>query len=290
MHTSPALHNVVCSLLLLITSAAHGQDTAQVSAALEKLKPGVEAEEQLEALQSIATSLDPRIPAACLPMLHSPGASVQRNAARAIGSRWWQIPPKEVSTYVEALKAHQRSEYDQLANMARRGIGLLERNYTGDMFSRSKSKDWVIYERHGKPCLIDTHNHTEELLGPEAPATFMPAYGNTDLARDCHWHPKKEMVALAMLDGRHTSELWIWRQPGGIVQLDPAQVYKVLQPAGTEFGIVFFSEFKEWHSSALDFEVQYTVKKGDDSIDRRAMVRWDAKTSQLQVLSDKIEQ
>lgn len=33
------------------------------------------------------------------------------------------------------------------------------------VFSRSPSKRWVIDERHGKPCLIDTRTSTEEWLG-----------------------------------------------------------------------------------------------------------------------------
>jgi hypothetical protein len=57
--------------------------------------------------------------------------------------------------------------------MSRRGIALLKRTYDNDMFSRSKNRRWVIYERYGKPCLIDTRNHTEELLGCEVEGKFL---------------------------------------------------------------------------------------------------------------------
>jgi hypothetical protein len=89
------------------------------------LKPGTKT--QWEAIYTIAKSLDPRIPAACLPMLQSSYTAVQRNAARAIGSRWWQIPQDQLSTCVQALKMNLRSKDEQLVNMTRRAIGLLSK-------------------------------------------------------------------------------------------------------------------------------------------------------------------
>jgi len=108
----------------------------------------------MEALNSLATSLDPRIPDACLPLLKSPGMSIRRKAARAIGSRWQQIPKERGQTFVDALKVNLNSDERALVNMSRRGIGLLQRTYDNDMFSRSKNGRWVVYERYGKPCLI----------------------------------------------------------------------------------------------------------------------------------------
>ena len=177
--------------------ALNGQDQAKVTTALQQLKPG--AKTQWEAIYTIANSLDPRIPAACLPMLQSSYTAVQRNAARAIGSRWWQIPQDQLSTYVQALKMNLRSKDEQLVNMTRRAIGLLTRTYDGDMFSRGPSGRWVIYERHGKPCVIDTRNHMEELLGAGLEGTFCPSYYNEPLTGYCLWHPKEDMVALSII-------------------------------------------------------------------------------------------
>ena len=85
------------------------QDERQVTALLRDLKVEADPVSQIEALRSLATSVDPRIPAACLPLLQSPGSSIQRNAARAIGSRWHQIAKNELATYTQALKAKLES-------------------------------------------------------------------------------------------------------------------------------------------------------------------------------------
>lgn len=41
------------------------------------------------AMDKLQTSLDPRLPDACLAVLEKDGSSIRRRAARAIGSRWW---------------------------------------------------------------------------------------------------------------------------------------------------------------------------------------------------------
>src|SRR5439155_14491518 len=114
---------------------------------------------------------------------------------RAIGSRWWQIPKERVVDFVEALKRDEDSEYvnalkrdedDEWVtemNMVSRALGLLNRDYKDHMFARSANKRWVIYERRGLPCLIDTHTETEELLGwsPNDKAWLNPAWANSAL-------------------------------------------------------------------------------------------------------------
>jgi hypothetical protein len=49
-------------------------------------------ETRYAAMRGLQTSLDPRIPEACLPVLQMEGDSIRRLAARAIGSRWQGIP------------------------------------------------------------------------------------------------------------------------------------------------------------------------------------------------------
>jgi hypothetical protein len=203
------------SFLLLGSPALPAQDEEQAFAARmlrQMASPDLDA--QMEGLDALATSLDPRIPDACLPLLKSGGTSIRRKAARAIGSRWHQIPKERVAVFVEALRVNLKDEDSGLANMSRRGIALLKRTYDNDMFSRSKNRRWVVYERRGKPCLIDTRNHSEELLGSDTEGKFYPAYGNEPVAPSCFWHPKKEMVAMEILIFRWPREIWVWRHEG----------------------------------------------------------------------------
>jgi len=273
--------------------ALNGQDQAKVTTALQQLKPG--AKTQWEAIYTIANSLDPRIPAACLPMLQSSYTAVQRNAARAIGSRWWQIPQDQLSTYVQALKMNLRSKDEQLVNMTRRGIGLLTRTYDGDMFSRSTSGRWVIYERHGKPCLIDTRNHMEKLLGAGLEGTFSPSYSNEPLTRSCLWHPKEDMVALSILTFHGPSPLWVWRPAGGVRSFGFPELMTVLKHANmkvSERSPYYYVEFKEWKGADLDFTVEYDfvgVEDGERSIylSHTALLRWESATDSVRFLADK---
>jgi len=279
-------------VLVLVMAAGWlpAQDTAQVNSLLRQLKAGSDAEKQLEALHSLATSLDPRIPAACLPLLQSPGASVQRNAARAIGSRWWQIPREQLAAYVEALKKNSGSPDPQVGNMTRRGIGLLTRKYGHAIFSRSTSKRWVLYERHGKPCVIDTRDHTEELLGADIEVKFLPAYSNGLLTEYCHWHPKQDLVALDVLIFRRPRLLWVWRPEGGLRTFGVVELTRLLKPAQAGHAIQSIQsvDFKQWKGADLEFTAGYLLRKADDSEDRTALLRWESATNTLRVQSDSL--
>ena len=279
-------------VLVLVMAAGRltAQDTAQVDSLLRQLKAGADAEKQLEALRFLATSLDPRIPAACLPLLQSPGASVRRNAARAIGSRWWQISRDQLAVCVEGLKRNLGSPDVQVGNMTRRGIGLLTRKYDDAIFSRSRSKRWVIYERHGKPCVIDTRDHSEELLGADAEANFLPAYGNALLTEYCHWHPKQDLVALDVLIFRRPRLLWVWRPGAGLRSFGIEEITKLLKPAGAGQAVhqVQRLDFKRWKGADLEFTAGYFLSEGkaDESEDRTALLRWESATDTLRVQSD----
>ena len=270
--------------------ALNGQDQAKVTTALQQLKPGTKT--QWEAIYTIANSLDPRIPAACLPMLQSSYTAVQRNAARAIGSRWWQIPQDQLSTYVQALKMNLRSKDEQLVNMTRRGIGLLTRTYDGDMFSRSTSGRWVIYERHGKPCVIDTQNHTEQLLGAGLWGTFTPSYSNESVTRSCLWHPKEDLVALTMLTFHGSSPLWVWRPAGGVRSLRFPELKTVLKNANIEVSEqnqYYYVDFKEWKGVDLDFTVGCSVGgAGEELRGLNALLRWESATDTVRFIADKL--
>ena len=209
---------------------AQEPDAAAVERHLSQVRSS-DADARVEALRALLTSLDPRIPEAMLPLLSDEGNSVRRLAARAIGSRWWQIPQHRVPEFTAALKRNADSEFEDEQNMVARAVGLLNRDYAGKMFSRSPNKRWVIYERRGLPCLIDTETGTEELLGwtdQERPGWLAPAWGNGPLDDSAIWHPRAEAVALAMLLNRKESAAWVWKHGTGLRQLETEKVVKAL--------------------------------------------------------------
>jgi hypothetical protein len=220
-------------------------------------------------MRQLGTSNDPRLPDACLPVLKKEGNSIRRLAARAIGSQWHQIPKDRVPVFTAALNAQLESDHDGLKNMARRGIALLNRNYDSAMVSRSANKRWVIYERHGLPCLIDTGNETEELLGFGTEAKFRPAYQNEEVAPAAVWHPEKEMVALEIIEDRRHSTIWVWEHKKGLRQFQHEDALKALGIANESagFGIFFLSSIVGWKPEGLEFSVSFSVKRNGEYID-----------------------
>lgn len=280
--------HVFLAASLLFVPHLRAQEEAEVTQLLKELQsPDTDA--RREAIAALQTSLDPRIPEACLPLFQMEGDSIRRLAARAVGSRWHQIPKERAPVFTAALKAQLKSEHDGLVNMARRGIALLNRNYGDAMVSRSKSKRWVIYERHGLPCLIDTKTMTEELLGHPSDAQMTCAWGNSELAPTVHWHPKKEMAAMDLLEGRKLSTIWVWIHGTGLRQLSfDAQVKALGQKEDAIAGAAgFYTEFTGWNGDSLDYSLTFAVQKGDDYLDHAATLRWNPTTGQVSVISDK---
>lgn len=292
-HTRPAPMNFRRALILLaallLRTTLPAQDEAEVTALL-KLLQSPDIETRHTAMYKLQTSLDPRIPDACLPVLEKEGDTIRRLAARAIGSRWHQIPKDRIPIFIAALKAQLKSEHDGLVNMARRGITLLDRTYRGKMISRSRSNRWVIYERRGLPCLIDTSNGTEELLGFGSEANLMAAWSNSEVAPTAIWHPKKDMVALEILQGRKLSTVWAWSHGRKLRMFNETEIVKALgHPESAIVGSSgFFTSAPEWSGDSLRFTVSFTLKKGDDYIDHEAKLHWDSAKDSLHVTSDKI--
>ena len=226
-------------------------------------------ETRYDAMRQLGTSNDPRLPDACLSVLNKEGNSIRRLAARAIGSQWYQIPKERVPVFTAALNAQLESDDDGLKNMARRGIALLNRNYDSAMVSRSANKRWVIYERHGLPCLIDTGNETEELLGFGTEAKFRPAYQNREVAPAAVWHPEKEMVALEIIEDRRHSTIWVWEHKKGLRQFQHEDALKALGIANESagLGIFFLSSIVGWKPEGLEFSVSFSVKRDGEYID-----------------------
>jgi hypothetical protein len=278
------------SCLMLLSSASQAQEQAIATKMLKQLE-SPDLDSQMDALETLATSLDPRIPDACLPLLKSQGMSIRRKAARAIGSRWQQVPKERVKVFTDALKTNLKSGEPGLVNMSRRGIALLNRTYDNDMFSRSKNRRWVIYERHGKPCLIDTRTHTEELLGFEVEGKFFPAYGNEAIAPFCFWHPKQEMAAMETLIFRRPREIWIWRHGAGLRPIHEKEVMDLLKPTQGEIvpGAGIHMEVARWKGGSLEFKVDYTSRIEEVFVDHSALVRWDSTTDKLMALEDTVD-
>lgn len=282
---------MILALVPLAAALPAEELTSEQVTSLLKEMQSRDIETRQGAMVELQTSLDPRIPDACLPVLEMEGESIRRLAARAIGSRWHQIPAERVEVFTTALTKCLGSEHDGLVNMARRGIALLKRKYDDPMLSRSKSRRWVIYERHGSPCLIDTKTMTEELLGHDAAedyVKFSAAWGNSEVEAAAVWHPKKDMVALDIILGRKASEVWAWRHGGGLRKLKLKEVIEKLGhneetisgPAG------LYTEIQGWKGDALEFTLSYATTKGDDLIDHVATLRWDASKDVLSVISN----
>ncbi|HUE40730.1 MAG TPA: HEAT repeat domain-containing protein, partial [Chthoniobacterales bacterium] len=124
--------------LVVVAFLLSGSATNPADIYLPQLKDK-DPDVRIAALRELLTSLDFRIPEAMLPLLSDEGNSIRRLAARAVGSRWWQIPKEKSERYVSALEKNLRPEVDfeDEKNMAERGIGLLTRRYDSKMFSRS---------------------------------------------------------------------------------------------------------------------------------------------------------
>jgi hypothetical protein len=256
-----------------------------VSVLLAQLK-NPEPDARIEALRELETSLDPRIPDAMLPLLSDEGNSIRRLAARAIGSRWWQIS-NAVPQFLEALQRNKRSGFEDEENMIVRAIGLLKCDYTSEMFAWSTNKRWVIYERRGLPCLIDTKTDTEELLGwPREESLglelFMPAIGNSILSKSVSWHPTKEAVALSILQSRRATTVWIWQHQFGLCKLARAELVKLLHTKGAiDEPNPITMQVKEWK----DDELQVSVGWGRYGEENGAVIAWDLSKHYWRVVS-----
>jgi HEAT repeats len=281
--------------LILIAFCISGSTTNPADIYLPQLKDK-DPDVRIEALRELLTSLDSRILEAMLPLLSDEGNSIRRLAARAVGSRWWQIPKEKSERYVSALEKNLRPEVDfeDEKNMAERGIGLLTRRYDSKMFSRSPNGRWVIYERRDFPCLIDTTTSTEELIG-WSPAynrnSEMPPWlfgGNSPIGQDeALWHPTKEVVALSVSISKRATSVWIWEHKYGLHKLTHPEMVKLLRPKGEiEEPNPLTAEIKEWKGDDLLVGVNWGRDwKEKGNIVGGAVVAWNLETHQWRKIS-----
>jgi hypothetical protein len=246
--------------LILIAFCLSGASVNPADVYLPQLKDK-DPDVRVEAVRQLLTSLDSRIPDAMLALLTDEGNSIRRLAARAIGSRWWQIPADKTQTYVTALQSNLKTEVDfeDEKNMAERAIGLLTKKYDSEMFSRSPNGRWVLYERYSFPCLIDTTTSTEELIGwsgsSKRGSEMLPWLfsGNSPIGEDgARWHPNKEAVALSVSTSKRASSVWIWEHQHGVQKLNRAELIRLLHPKEkTDEPNPITAEFKEWKGDDL---------------------------------------
>jgi HEAT repeats len=283
--------------LVLIAFCISGSTVNPADVYLPQLKDK-DADVRIAALRELLTSLDSRIPEAMLPLLSDEGNSIRRLAARAIGSRWWQIPKEKSESYVNALEHNLRSEVDfeDEKNMAERAIGLLTRRYDSKMFSRSPNGRWIIYERRGFPCLIDTTTYTEELVGwalaynsdQQMPPWFFG--GNGPIGQEeALWHPDKEAVAMSVSISRRATSVWIWEHKHGVQKLTHSELIKLLHPKGkVDEPNPITAEMKEWKGDDLLVSVSWGLEdEGSATIAwNRANHRWRVVSREKQKPSD----
>src|SRR5689334_14420116 len=111
--------------LVIAAFCVSGSTTNPADIYLPQLKDK-DPDVRVEAVRQLLTSLDSRIPEAMLSLLNDEGNSIRRLAARAIGSRWWQIPADRTQNYLKALAQNLKTEvdYEDETHMAERAIGL----------------------------------------------------------------------------------------------------------------------------------------------------------------------
>jgi hypothetical protein len=275
-----------CSLIAAtIAYAASGSGTDSTDALLAQLK-NPEPETRIAAVRELQTSLDPRVPDAMLSLLSDEGNSIRRLAARAMGSRWWQISKENVPQFVEALRRNEKSEFEDERNMVARAIDLLTRDFKSKMVARSSNGRWVVYERRGLPCLIDATTDTEELFGwPRDESTtsegmLLPAVGNEPLSGAVVWHPTKEAVAFSMLKSRRSVMVWIWEHRFSLHKLEPAKLMELLKlKEPVDEPNPFTAEIKEWKNN----ELYVSVGWGRD--EQNAVVAWDLSKHRWRLVS-----
>ncbi len=278
---SPGPRLGFAAIFLILSLRAGATSSEGLLSELRSADPGV----RVEALRELLTSSDPRIPEAVLPLLQDEGESVRRLAARAVGSRWGEIPLSLLKKFDQALRRTRREFGDN--EMLARALGLLNRDYSGPTFARSPDSRWVVYERYNLPCVIDTANGTEELVGwaPKRKGRFwpLPILDESPDTALVLWHPKSPMVACNVEFSRQCNAIWIWRPGKPLRIISPETFVAAVGPIDGKIAINVGVEFKakQWQGETLQIDVSYITEKEENSTGWTAILRWDAKTDRL---------
>ncbi len=240
----------VSSLLLAAALLAHAEKPAKAIAELSS--PDVKV--RRKAIDTIQTLNDPAIPSACLPLLKDEGFSIRRQAARAIGSRFSDIPKDQVKTYVEALNTCAKEGPEDVTLICQRAIGLLTANYKFPSFSVSPKKKWVLYERRRPPVIASIRSGPHALISPLAidfngKPDLLKMEATNESAEELfhpHWHSSGDALAFTMiLQRRFYTPVCVWSANSDkVVILEARSLKNVLPPRYPAWGTT--TEFARW--------------------------------------------
>lgn len=257
------------------------EEVVNVDANLAKLK-SKDPDRRLEALRSLEYSVDPRLPAILLGLLDDVGNTTRRVAAHGIGSRWWQIPKEQVELYIARLKRASPKEQESVgSNECHRSIALLQqaigkRIEHPEAVSISPNGRWIIYDRRGLPCLVDTQTQSEELLG----------WGGGDYEGrlvGTLWHPSKEIAAMSLSTRRGTASLIVWSHGSGTQMIHKDRILDLLQKKKIKANplMSFISEDQmKWRGDKLIIPMDFATETGDD-LSHVATAVWNLSTGEV---------
>jgi len=271
------------------------------------------------AIFRIQTLDDPRVPAACLPLLNDPGLSICRLAARAIGSRFYDISDADRPRYLAALQACLDSRKDEpddgnysgvddVTLMCQRAIGLLSRRYNSLPFSVSPNGKWVLYERRRRPVIASIANQQHHLLAPLDPDGYQPdeAYYSededdtnlpeTNILKTVdtnlpaiqlfapHWRPDGQAVAFSLerLQRRFYRPILVWSAtaPSRVVVLDDTFFQTLIGGRYHQWGTT--TDFVAWKGDQVLIRVYYCdYPEGGHPPDPGLIVSYDIQTGKI---------
>jgi hypothetical protein len=215
------------------------------------------------------------IPEACLPLLKDEGDSIRRQAARAIGSRFDQIPEDRRAAFLAALRICAKDGPEDVTLIANRAIGLLTGKEASAAFSRSPDGRWVLCEQRRLPVVADRRLRTRQFLSLIHPDSEMistdEVVHNGELEDVDHptkllklmvtnepvgdlfeprWHPKGDALALQPdIQRRYYRPIAIWR----------ARDHAVRTWSVNSFKNVYGNRFPHW-ATTIDF-VKWSGRK-----------------------------
>lgn len=239
------------------------------------------------AVEAIQTMDVPGIPAACLRLLKDEGISIRRQAARAIGSRFAEIPEVEKKAYLAALKESAAMGPADNKLMCERAIGLLKGDFSYPSFSVGPHKKWVLYERRKLPVITLVKQGNHELLSPVWPGEneLLKLAVTNESAKDLfdpHWHSSGEAVAFTMqLQRRFFHPIFVWSASAAELKvLEPKSLKPLLPPRYPNWGTT--SDFVRWDGTKVIVRIYDCASPdGPPPNDPGVFISYDTATGQL---------
>lgn len=266
---------LTASASIVFPSSATAQAAPANDVLFEQLRDN-DMDVRIAALRELQTSLDPRLPEALLILLKDEGNTTRRLAARGIGSRYWQIPEERIPVYIKALRGNLNADPETRGGMVSRAIALLTREYKSPEVSRSANGRWVLYERYGHPCLIDTQNGTEELLGWQL-GLHLDFY-NHQIEEEggfTAWHTDKDIVAMIVELDRRRTTAWAWILQRGLIKLDHDKVISALGYKHTISGGGFYVEHVGWDETKIRLECKFVAIQNPEALTQGEQPKYD---------------